>query len=175
MAPGCLHYGNLEGLVLLPGPIERGKQVSLRHPSRVPLKEIWAVYVLLLQLQSIYLTLQILPTCFSVKYLRFPPPQYLSDSSEGDNSLWTCFHPIFGNIKKYLWVYIFPLILLFPEDLAIPRDSLRGSGAHLKPLFGLPSLSSQIRGRSGSLFNKDAFLALSLGEKGKETLYPWGV
>lgn len=125
MAPGCLQYGNLEGLVLLPGPIERGKQVSLRHPSRVPLKEIWAMYVLLLQLQSIYLTLQILPTCFSVKYLRFPPPQYLSDSSEGDNSLWTCFHPIFGNIKKYLWVYIFPLILLFPEDLAIPRDSLK--------------------------------------------------
>lgn len=78
-------------------------------------------------------------------------------------------------LKKYLWVYIFPLILLFPEDLAIPRNSLRGSGAHLKPLFGLPSLSSQIRSRSGSLFNKDALLALSLGEKGKETLYPWGM
>lgn len=109
MAPGCLHYGNLEGLVLLPGPIKRGKQVSLRHPPpRVPLKEIRAVSVLLLQLQSICLTLQILPTCFSVKYLQFPPPQYLSDSSEGDNSLWTCFHPIFGNIKEILVGLYFP-------------------------------------------------------------------
>lgn len=119
--------------------------------------------------------MRILPTCFSLKYLQFLPPQYLSDFSEGTIHCGHASTIYLETLKKYLWVYISPMILLFPEDLAISRDSLRGSGAHLKPLFGLPSLSPQIRGRNGSLFNKDALLALSLGEKGEETLYPWGV
>lgn len=132
------------------------------------------MYVLLLQLQSLGLTLWILPTCFSLN-LQFLPPQYLADFSEGQ-FLVDMLPPYIWKHKRNTCGFIFPpMILLFPEDLAIPRDSLRGSGAHLKPLSGLPSQSSQIRGRSGSLFNKDALLTLSLGEKGKETLYPWGV
>lgn len=105
MAPGCLHYGPPEGLGLLFGPLGRGQWVSLRHPSKVPLREVWAVYVLLLQLQSMVFTFRILPTWFLLNHVTSSRHCTYQIFSDGGTIHRGCASTLYlGPLKTFLWV-----------------------------------------------------------------------